>query len=361
MASANLMHVILTIDHDRLQDDRPTLVKIAQGLLEAGIEQTHVLGSPQSGELATPLVEDIDTHSTTMPPRWGYRAEAAGVMSPLISRRPVDVLCWSGDGAAVTARDLATRLEIPLACDTWRAEQIDGASRRPYVDTWIARSNAIADGLRSIIHHGTVITARPPIDLPPSMRTPDTRPSIVVLDPGPGKHKDAVPLLEALAAVLKQRPDVEAFLELRGGTSHRLWRIVSKLGLCERVTVLGHVGMLGPLVAGATILVSPDPAGPARTLIPMAMCGGAAIVCASSEWEDLLIPGQTAQVPASFDVTGWTAAIGGLLADPPTRQAIAQAGEQAAKAECRPDTAIAAWITAITASAESVSYPIGTQ
>jgi len=356
------MHVVLAIEHTRLRDDRPTLAKIAQGLLEAGIEQTHVLGSPQSGAPVTPLLEDIDTHSTPMPPRWGYRAEAISVLSPLISRRPVDVLCWSGDGASVTARDLATRLEIPLACDTWRAEQIDGSPRRPYVDTWIARSNAIADGLRSALRHGTVITARPPIDLPPSMRTPDTRPSIVVLDPGPGgKRKYATPLLEALAAVLKQRPDVEAFLELRGGTSHRLWRIVSKLGLCERVTVLGHVGMLGPLVAGATIVVSPDPTGPARTLIPMAMCGGAAMVCASSEWEDLLMPGQTAQVPASFDVVGWTAAIGELLADPPKRQAIAQAGERAARAECRPDTAIAAWITAITASAESVSYPVGTQ
>ena len=361
MASTKLMHVILAIDHNRLQDDRPALAKIAQGLLEAGIEQTHVLGSPKNGEPMTPLLEDIDTHSTIMPPRWGYRAEAASALSPLISRRPVDVLCWSGEGAAVTARDLATRLEIPLACDTWRAEQIDNAHRRPYVDTWIARSIAIADGLRSILRHGTVITARPPIDLPPSMRLPDTRPSIVVLDPGPGKHKDAVSLLEALAAVLKQRPDAEAFLELRGGTSHRLWRIVSKLGLCERVTVLSHVGMLGPLVAGATIVVSPDPAGPARTLIPMAMCGGAAMVCASSEWEDLLIPDQTVQVPVSFDASGWAAAIGGLLADPLKRQAIAQAGEQAARVECRPDTAVAAWITAITASAESVLYPIGTQ
>jgi glycosyltransferase involved in cell wall biosynthesis len=361
MASSHLMHVVLTIDHDRLRDDRPALVMIAQGLLEAGIEQTHVLGLPPSGVAVTPLHEDVQTLATPMPPRWGYRSEAVRDLAPIISRRPVDVLCWSGDAAATTARDLATRLEVPLACDTWRADQVVAARRRPYVDTWIARSSAIAEALRSSLRHGTVITARPPIDLPATLRTPDTRPTIVVLDPGAGRRRDASAVMEALKEVLAQRPDAEAFLELRGGASHRLWRIASKLDLLERVTVLDQVGTLGPLVAAATVVVAPDQAGPARTLIPMAMCGGAAVVAASTACEDLLVADETATIPDRLDAEGWTSAIGGLLSDPPHRQRLARAGKLLAQAECRPDTAIAAWATAIAASAEEVSYPVGTQ
>ena len=353
MASTRLMRVALTIDSDRLLDDRPALASVARGLADAGIQQTLVAADATS----PPLVDDLDVVAAPMPLRWTRRTGKLDTAAQALSRSPVDVLFFSGDDAARTAHELASRLEVPIACDVWKSSQVENAKRSPFVDTWIARTDSLAEGLRSSLQHGTVITARPPIDAGSVARLPDTRPSLVMLDPG-GSKKHGPQMIEVLAAVLEARSDLEVFLELRGPRANRLWKAADDLNILGSVTVLDRLGMLAPLVGGATIVAAPDPDGPARSLLPMAMCGGAAVVAASTVQDDLLVSNQTALLIEHPEPDSWVKAILGLLSDPATRQRISHAAAQTAREACRPDTAVAAWVTALTAAAEPAPYTL---
>ncbi len=349
------MHIGLLIAPARLLDERPVFAAIAQGLADAGIRQTHVAASTTPPP--SPLLEGTDWVSAPMPLRWGRRRSELDAAAQTLSRSPIDALFYSGDEAARTARELAARLEVPIACDVWRADQVVAARRLPYIDTWITRTDALAGAMRSSLKHGTVITARPPVQFGTTARLPDTRPSLVMLDPG-ASRKTGPPMIEAVSEVLKSRPDLEAFLELRGPRAPRLWKEADRLHILDRVTVLDRVGMLAPLVGAATIVAAPDPEGPARSVLPMAMCGGAALVADSHVQDDLLIANETAILVSQPESGPWCEAMSGLLADPATRQRISHAGARTARNACRPDTAMAAWVTALTAAAAPTPHAL---
>lgn len=347
-----MTHVVFAIDELRQEDDAIALSAIAKGLLDAGIEQTHLLATPRGGQQITPLLEDIECMSVRMPRRWWGRAHTNRELASHFTRRPVDLVFWSGDQAASLARDLAAQLEAPLVGDVWTRSQVDAARRSPLVDAWIARTDSVADQLRDVLKAGTVITARPPVSVERPTRLPGRRPSIVVLDPGPST-RHAGPLLDGLRVTIDARPDIEAFLELRGGASHTLWKMVKARGLLEHVSVLDRIGTMGRLVAEATIVVAPDPEGPARTVIPLAMAGGAAVIAASDRCEELLEDNVTARLIDVFDADRWHNAIIELIAEPPLRQRLAHEGQRRAIAATRQDTAMDAWITALTTTMES--------
>ncbi len=352
-----MMHLLMVIDGPRLDDDRRPLQHIARGLRDASVEQTHILAAPEDQQAIEPLLEDVVPIETEMPVRWWRRGAQAATLARQLEPQSIDAIFWSGDAATVLAHDLAAHLEVPLIGDVWRLDQVERARRNPWVDTWIARSERVGSLLRDAVSHGTLVTARPPVDTTAMARLPDTRPTLVVLDPG-SRTRDAEYLVEAIAQLLLERPDLETFFELQGGSSQRLWRMLQQADLLERVTVLDQMGSLTPLVAESSILVAPDPSGPARSLIPLSMCGGTAVVAASSACEDLLVHNETALILNPGDSAAWAAALGSLLSDPPLRQRLAQTGRTHALKACRAETAIAAWITAITSSAEPAPYPI---
>ncbi len=351
------MHLLIIIDAPRLDEDRRALQAIAMGLRDASIEQTHILATQEEDTPVEPLLDTVDPVQTAMPARWWRRSTHAAAVAEQVGTQPIDAIFWSGDAAAVLARDLAATFEVPLIGDTWRAEQVQNASRTPWIDTWIARTDRIGELLRRAVNHGRIVTARPPVDLKVTPRIPGTRPTMIVLDPGQAA-RDSEYIVDAVAHVTAQRPDVELFFELRGGSGHRLWKKLRQHRLLDRTTVLDHVGWLTPLVARASIVVAPDPSGPARSLLPLSMCGGAAVVAASDACEELLIHDDTSLVLTPGDARAWASALGSLLTDPALRQRLATSGSGRARIACRPDTAMAAWITAVTASVEPASYPI---
>ena len=353
-----MTRIVMAIDLPRRLDDDIALVAIARGLHDAGIEQTHVLGVHGEGHTLTPLIPEADVIAAPMPQRWWNRRRVVDHVAGELSKRPHDLLLWSGNDAAVLAREVAARLEIPLVGDVWRQDQVIAAKRSPLVDAWIARSERLEFQLRNQVQAATVVTARPPLGLSIPPRLPDRRPSIVVLDLG-RSQRDAAPLLDALAQLLDGRPDVEAFLELRGGSSHKLWKLAPERGLLERVSVLDRVGTMRRLVAEATIVVAPDPGGPARRLIPLAMVGGAAIVAATDACDELLEHNDTAIIVSEATMEHWLTAMRSLIESPAERQRLAREGQQRASTLCRADTAMDSWITAILATMEPPSYPLG--
>jgi hypothetical protein len=352
-----MTRILIAIDEHRRQDDEIALIAIATGLRDAGIEQIHLLAEPDEGRAVTPLVDDIDCLSVPMPQRWWSRTRIAAELADTLARRPVDLVLWSGADVGHLAQVLATVLEVPLIADVWQSSQIDGARRFPLVDAWIARTEAVGSRLRSELQAGTVITARPPLNVRTSGRLPDRRPAMVVLDPG-HSGRQAAPLLEALSAVIRSRPDIEVILELQGGASHKYWKMIEQRGLLEHASVLDRVGTMGRLVAEATIVVAPDPSGPARSLIPIAMCGGAAVLAASNACEEFLEHDVTAILVDDGTAAGWESAMLEMITDPPTRQRLAHEGQRRAMEACRPDVAMDAWLTAITTTMEPEPYPL---
>ena len=270
------MHAIMMIDHERLADDHPCFSAVSAALLDAGIGQTHVFGVARSTTRPHQVEPTIDPLPASMPLRWWNRRQTLSDLIPALERQTADAVYWSGDRAASLAWEVAAILELPLIADAWTIGHVENARRAPFVDTWLARSEAIAEGLRHSVPHGTVITTRPPIDARPPQRLPDMRPSLLVLDPGHA-GKNAPELVEAITELTTARPDVEVFMELRGRSAHRWWRILNQHRLLERVSVLDHVGMLAPLAGRASIVLAPDPLASARSIIPTAMCCGAAM------------------------------------------------------------------------------------
>ncbi len=352
-----MTRILIAIDEPRREDDEIALTAIARGLRKADIEQVHLLAEPTEGRGGASLLEEIDVLTAPIPQRWWSRKRIAAELAAALTRRPVDLVLYSGNGVALLARDLAAILEVPLIADIWRSDQVDVANRSPLVDAWIARTDAVGNRLRSILRAGTVITARPPLDIQATTRLPDRRPAMVVLDPG-RSVRHAEPLLDALTSVLAARPDIEAFLELRGGASHKLWKMIERRGLLESVSVLDRVGTMGRLVAEATLVVAPDPSGPARSLIPIAMSGGAALIAASNACEELLEHDVTAILVEDGEVDNWQSAMLDMSTDPPARLRIAHEGQRRALEACRPDVAMDAWVTAITTTMEPESYPL---
>ncbi|MBT5381271.1 MAG: hypothetical protein HOL13_00340 [Phycisphaerae bacterium] len=154
-----MSHVLFVIDQLRQEDDAIALAAIAQGLMDAGIDQTHLLASPSDGQQISPILEGVDCISTRMPRRWWGRARTAQDCAAHFARRPVDLVFWSGDQAASLSRELAAELESPLIGDVWKRSQVDAAKRSPLVDAWIARTDSLSVQLRDELKAGTVITA----------------------------------------------------------------------------------------------------------------------------------------------------------------------------------------------------------
>ena len=352
------MHLAMIIDGPRREDDAPTLTAVMSTMQEAGIEQTHILNTTTHGIAAEPLIEGADIRTTPMPGRWWSRHHAANTLADTFMKKRVDALFWSGDDAAQMAYRLAMRLEVPLMADVWTRDQAMAASSSPHVETWIARSQAVADIIRDHQPNGTIIVARPPLSTWPPPRLPGQRPSIVCLDPGShagGTTRTA----DILRRIAESRTDAELFVELKGGRSHQLWRQLHQQDLLDRVTVLDQVGVLGQLVAAATIVLAPDPSGPARSLLPLALAGDAAVITASVDCEDLLVPDETTILSDPQHPTHMADACLDLLESPSKRSTMADAGRRLARAACHPDECHAAWITACRSTMEPATYPIG--
>ena len=172
-----------------------------------------------------------------------------------------------------------------------------------------------------------------------------------MLDPGSGRQARET-AVASLRLAMEAREDLEVFLELRGRSCHHTWRLLQQDATLERVTVLDTVGPLRDLIGTASIVVAPDPACPARSILPAAMC-------ADTRNDELLQEGRTAVVPTEATPDSWCRVMIQLVEDPPLRQRIAVAAAASASEACRPETAIDAWITAFTASADPPAYPLG--
>jgi len=352
-----MMRLLLAIDTPRFQDEAGTWRAIAKELLNAGIEQVHLLADAGDAAPRPVLLEGVESLTTQLPPAWWRRRRAAHRLTHQIDELGIDVLLASGPAAVASLIPVRDQLDIPLLVDVWRHEQI-GAIDSIRADVWLARSEALADALRGRIEHGTVVTTRSPIAQQPVTRMPDKRPSLVVLDPG-SRPRDWEPILHALTDVLESRPDLECFMELRSDRSHRLWRQLRQRGLLERVSVEPTAGPLEQLVAAATMVAAPDPAMPCRTIVSSSMAGGAVLLATSSQNDDLIRHGDTAVVVDEATGTAWTHAMESILQDPQRRHDLSRHAIAALEAAAHYETAMPAWITAIGSAAAPASYPLG--
>lgn len=353
-----MTRVLVAVDQARAQDESGTWQRIAKGLQDAGMEQIHLLAPTEDRPPPAPLLQDVEVLTCPMPlPWWRVRTQGEA-LARQIEPRSIDVLLASGDGATSALLPVRDRLDIPLMVDVWRGSQIDQVDTIR-ADLWIARSEALADALRAKVDHGTVVTARSPIVQKPVTRLPDKRPALVVLDPG-DRPRLWTPLLDALANILDTRPDLECFMELRHRRSHRLWRQLRQRQLLTRISVEATAGPLESLVAAATMVIAPDPNMPCRTIMSTAMAGGAVLLAASDQHDELIRDQDTAMVINPHTATAWREAMLMVLEDPQKRHDWSRHAIEAVSAACQPDAVMAAWVTAIASATAPNLYPLGT-
>jgi glycosyltransferase involved in cell wall biosynthesis len=158
-------------------------------------------------------------------------------------------------------------------------------------------------------------------------------------------------LLDALARLRADDPEVT--LTLVGDGAERGWieARIAELGLADAVTITGYLGQaeVAAELAKADIFVLPSFAEGVPVVLMEAMATGLPVVTTRiAGIPELVEDGVSGRIVAPGDVAGLTDAIAGLLADPDRRTAMGIAGRAHVAAE-HDVTAEAAWLGEILA------------
>jgi alpha-1,3-rhamnosyl/mannosyltransferase len=141
-------------------------------------------------------------------------------------------------------------------------------------------------------------------------------------------HKDHATLVEAFARVLLDHPTAVLVLPGRAdGAEADLQARIDRLGIGGRVRRLGRISaadLAGLLDLAAVVAIPSTYEGFGLPAVE-AMAHGAPVVASASTALPEVVGDAGVLVPPG-DVEGWATAIGGLLADPARRQALAAAG-----------------------------------
>jgi glycosyltransferase involved in cell wall biosynthesis len=236
---------------------------------------------------------------------------------------------WSGANPVVATR----RVAFPVrAGGTW---------------TKVARVIAISRAVEAALVHGGVAPDRIVVipdgipvrevagAIPSRVRTEQGWPveaplvaCIAALTPEKGHHT----LIDAAALLAARMPEVRWALAGEGPGRARLEQHVATAGLAERVTFLGHIDHVDPLIAEATVVVSAATSeGLGSTLLDAMALGRPIVATAVGGVPELLASGSGALVP-NGDAAALAREIERVLRDPAVATAMAATGRRAVEA-----------------------------
>ena len=229
----------------------------------------------------------------------------------------------------------ASRFQRPLL---WLRNTVS-RSEAPRLDALFVASSTVAEHLREarILGHTVPIPGRidlarleaashSPLDLPPG------RPRIGYagfLEPLKGIDE----LVVAFAQVLPAHPEARLLVAGDGPERDRLLELARSLGAGDRVTLLGFIDPVAPLLAKLDVFVSPSHSEGIGTSILEAMAFGVPCVCADSGGpSEFISDGVSGLLVPAGDPSALSAAISHMLDHPAETERIAAHGRSVALA-----------------------------
>jgi glycosyltransferase involved in cell wall biosynthesis len=319
------MHICLIIDEERLGREQVLIQRLATGLIEREVRLTAVGPEDPDGPFlpedttGSDALERISIAARIAP--WMRRGEARRV-AQLMEGDPPDLIYAIGEQSWRLGLDVARTLQRPVIFAIWSAElvaRVPHSGADVHVEGYIVPSEPIAEAVRqrvdpelvSVVPTG-VIPPREPRNI---LADPESCVAIAIIGSGQdvGAYRG---LLTALSRLVREFPQIQACLELRGPHEHEIWRMASRLELLGNVSAIVDAAMHRALLTGCDLLVSPERLGQVRSIVLQAMANGMPVVASADPYLDMLIPDETAVVVSPPEPAMWVRALSQLISSP---------------------------------------------
>lgn len=331
------MHVALIVDEERLVHEHTPLNRLSIGLIGEGLQLTRIVPDVlparvvDEGEQRVALAARLAAPMKVLP--W-VRRERAERLLEAMEKGPPDVLYALGTDAWALGLDLARAMDRPLVVDIWSAAQIRRAPRgrrAAVVAGYIAPTRPMAEALRARVDPGLVCLVPPGVASPPEPRAilPHPEKAIALAIIGGGRDVPAYrALLGGLSRLVRQMPQIQAFLELAGPREHEIWRYAQQLELLENISAITDASQHRSLLTRCDILLMPERYGELRSIMLEAMVYGMPVVAADDPFLDMLVDGESAVIVSGAGPEEWARRLQGLLGDPEEAKALGLAARE---------------------------------
>jgi glycosyltransferase involved in cell wall biosynthesis len=363
------MRVVIIADRLFASRERSMLARLQVGLADEGIRVVQAL--PQGVEPASGgmLSETVHFEEAGLPLSLGWRAAATAQIliesaSASDGETPQIVHAFGGTvwdfGLA-----LAERLDAAFILETWRA----GLSRA--VQRVLAKSRGRTELIALCPDRGLVKRVQAEAsgvavryspwgvyaDEPTGIALePDRAWSIMVA--GAGFDRQAFSAaFEAIADVVRARPDVLVFVDALAARRTDLWCLAAKLGVRDRLSLVDEMDTNRDLVLRGDVLILPEARGEQRTLVLEAMGRRMPIVAAADPMNSTLIDGRSALLVPPGDRARWTQQLESLLSTRDLVESITASAREYVAEEHRPSRQVNCVIDAYEAVVGKKSIP----
>ena len=348
------MHVLMIIDEERLAHEGPMLDRIGAGLIDEGIEVSRIVPDDLSAEQAEQIVSDVaftaQIETPMAVPLWMRGVRSQRLAAELGSATP-DVIQVVGQGAWKVGFDLAREIDRPVAIDVWSMELARRAPRgrsAARVGAYLVPTKPIAKAVRQRRVDRELVSLVPlGVNVPGQSREvlADTSEQIALAIIGSGRDVAAYrALLTGLARLVRDFPQLQICMELRGPHEHDIWRHAHRLELLGHISAIRDAAPHATLIAGCDILVIPERFGEIRSLVLEAMAAGVPIIASEDPAFDALAPGETATVVREPAAEQWATELQRLFLQPDRARELGAAGRDLVTVRHRVQDQIAALV-----------------
>ena len=122
--------------------------------------------------------------------------------------------------------------------------------------------------------------------------------------------------LVGLVGLIKDLPQVQACLELRGPAAHDVWRCARRLDLLGHLSTIADAAAHRRLIGGCDVLLMPQRTGELRSIVLESMAVAMPLVVADDPCLDMFVAGETALVVGQASPDEWAQTLRRLLTEP---------------------------------------------
>lgn len=317
------MRVVMLLDRPFARRERRLISRLEIGLADEGVRLIHavpreILHNEPVG-LYSRLV-GYENVGFPVPLRVRARRFAEAIREA-IDDEPggkVDVVHSFSPAVWRFGLDLATELGAGAALEVWstaaiaKAGEVAGHPLRPVLtvgDSELAtllRRRAPAADVRETpwgVHGETVSRREVSADRAVAL--------LMIVDRSSPAYLEAA--LRGLADVCRRDPRVLAFINTERSTGHAAWKLVRRLELADRVSLIPDAESRRETVLRLDGLIIAEPGGRLRSMTLDAMATGMPVIAAADASLGVMLDGVNARLVARPDAAEWAGAIGAIV------------------------------------------------
>lgn len=356
------MRVVLLADRRFASRERSMLERLQVGLADEGVRVALAL--PRGFEEIDRedlLHQTVHFEETGLPLSLSWRAGAVAEKlrgSEKSGQEPARLVHVFGGSLWRFGLALAEQLEGALILEVWRAGLVDLADRTLHraagkvEATALCPDRALMSRLAGDRDPGRVRHAPWGVYTGGEAREvlrPDAAWSLMIA--GGGLDRSAfTACFEAVAEVVRDRPDMLVFVDALAARRAALWKLADALGVRDKVSLVDEMDANRELVLRGDVLVLPEARGEQRTLVLEAMSVGMPVVAARDATNSSLQDERTALLVAPGDREGWARRLERLLEDPGAVAGLTASAREYISAEHRPSRHVGAVLEAYEAA-----------